>query len=45
MEALLEVVGTCSLIVRREDLVDPAATSNIDDMMERARSKWTASMK
>lgn len=37
MEALLEVVGTCSLIVRREDLVDPAAASNIDDMMEHAR--------
>lgn len=37
MEAVLEVIGACSLIVQRGDLEDPSATSKLDDIMERTR--------
>jgi len=37
MEAILEITGTFSLVVRHDDLADPAVKQSIDDIMEHSR--------
>jgi hypothetical protein len=37
MEAILEITGTSSLVVRHDDLADPAVKQRIDDIMEHSR--------